>query len=545
MKIGSIAPDYLHGGAAFDINSSGLPPETVRRPVTQAERTQVVLRRLGLARALADEAGEASAYGFELLLDFCRYGARFEFEDWDEETSPRLEALGLGSFLEPPWDTEDDAPRDTEDDAWMASDAEMAALSRAPLNHYVLGSIAPNPAWPRECRSLFHRLAETVFSHSGLPGPMLANRDAAGGSDKESRGDAGELAQALSAMSAQWTYDYDSPDMKQRFEDAVEALDAYEAIPPQSLVAAVADILTFFELSNADGAFDADLLRLVGRVLELDLAHADVPAIVDRTFSAICLRNPTLVRSCEGVDAIHRHYGSTDFASITMQVVASEVRAFRFASELLGARTPLEKIEAAAASTKRYDETLALCQELRARIPSVSSRTVASEVMADLVKRATLSTEEKSEAILAAFEEDATGHPWKKEDLRHLRTYLDSMRSKLQAVGAPQSALDRMQKAHDAIPVVAEGIRSKLPDAPKGNVGHVKSPRFTFVHAKKKLFVWFEVDGATLLRAEGSIGEEDSVAPTAEACVSPAVALRNRDRATAKLVAQGYAFGKS
>ncbi len=537
MKIGDVAPAYLHEGDTFDLDASGLPPETLQRPVTAAARNERLHARLLLARSVVEEAGEACGRRFELLLDFCRYGARFEIGDWDEETAPRLEALGLRCFFE--------LPPDTKNDAWVASDAEMAALARAPLNFYVLGSIAPNPAWPEVCRTLFHRLAETVFSHSGksFAGPMLANRDAAGGSDEDRKGDARELAQALSAMSAQWKYEADSPDMERRFEDAVEALDAFQAISQPTLLAAVSDILTYFQYSNAAGAYDAELLRIVGRVFDGHAAHAIVPAIVHQTLSAIALRNPTLVRSREG-SAVQRHYGTTDLADVTMQAVAAEVRAFQLAAEVLGVRTPLAKIEAAAAATKRYDEALALCRELRARIPSVPSRTVATEVVADLIARASLPVAEKAQAIVAAFEEDAAGHPWTKKDVRDLGTYLDTMKSKLQAARAPQSALDALQKAHDAIPAVAAGIQAKLPDPPKRKGGPVKSPRFTFVHAKKKRFVWFEVDEATLLRAEGDLGQEDSSAPTRETCASPAAALRKRDMATAKLVAQGYAFGK-
>lgn len=74
------------------------------------------------------------------------------------------------------------------------------------------------------------------------------------------------------------------------------------------------------------------------------------------------------------------------------------------------------------------------------------------------------------------------------------------------------------------------------------------SARFLFVHAKKKRFVWLEAAGATLLRAEGVVGQESSAVPKEQVLATPAAAVRQRDLATAKLLGEGYAlsdFGAS
>jgi len=68
------------------------------------------------------------------------------------------------------------------------------------------------------------------------------------------------------------------------------------------------------------------------------------------------------------------------------------------------------------------------------------------------------------------------------------------------------------------------------------------NPRFVFTHSKKRRFVWLEANGDALLTAEGPLGTETTAAPASEGCGSAAAALRKRDLAMARLLAQGYAL---
>ncbi|MGC4118764.1 MAG: WGR domain-containing protein [Myxococcales bacterium] len=71
-----------------------------------------------------------------------------------------------------------------------------------------------------------------------------------------------------------------------------------------------------------------------------------------------------------------------------------------------------------------------------------------------------------------------------------------------------------------------------------------ESPRFLFVHPKRRRFVWLEASGGDLLTAEGPVGREAEAEPTSESCGSPAAAVRKRDAAIAKLMAQGFALSQ-
>lgn len=74
-----------------------------------------------------------------------------------------------------------------------------------------------------------------------------------------------------------------------------------------------------------------------------------------------------------------------------------------------------------------------------------------------------------------------------------------------------------------------------------------KNARFRFVSGKKKSFVWIEVRGATLVRADGRIGEEDRAEPVTNVFNTEKDAIRERDAITKHLLASGHtldAFGK-
>jgi hypothetical protein len=79
-------------------------------------------------------------------------------------------------------------------------------------------------------------------------------------------------------------------------------------------------------------------------------------------------------------------------------------------------------------------------------------------------------------------------------------------------------------------------MMKKLASDPPPN----KHPRFRYVSAKKKTYVWMELRGATLLFAEGKIGSEDDVRPETRIFDDEKSAKRERDAVTARLVAAGY-----
>lgn len=111
------------------------------------------------------------------------------------------------------------------------------------------------------------------------------------------------------------------------------------------------------------------------------------------------------------------------------------------------------------------------------------------------------------------------------------------------------------RREHGYTLVIDEG-RPRDPDAARAKANADKlatgapltnHPRFRFVSSTKRSFVWIEVRGATLVRAEGRIGDEDHVTPVENMFASEKAATRERDAVTAKLLATGHtldAFGK-
>jgi uncharacterized protein (TIGR02996 family) len=73
------------------------------------------------------------------------------------------------------------------------------------------------------------------------------------------------------------------------------------------------------------------------------------------------------------------------------------------------------------------------------------------------------------------------------------------------------------------------------------------SPRFLFVHRRRRRFAWVEARDHVVLHAEGPAADEAKTEPTRRACTSPAVAIRERDALVGALIAKGYeleTFGK-
>jgi predicted DNA-binding WGR domain protein len=112
------------------------------------------------------------------------------------------------------------------------------------------------------------------------------------------------------------------------------------------------------------------------------------------------------------------------------------------------------------------------------------------------------------------------------------------------------------QRREHGYSVVADESKPRDPEAEreKENAAKLsagaplgKAPRFRFVHPKQRRFVWLEVQGSSLVRAEGKLGEEAKAVPTKQSLATERDAARARDKATADLLASGYhldAFGK-
>lgn len=99
--------------------------------------------------------------------------------------------------------------------------------------------------------------------------------------------------------------------------------------------------------------------------------------------------------------------------------------------------------------------------------------------------------------------------------------------------------------------VVDEGVPHDPASLEKARLertgGLSASPRFLFVHAKRRRFAWVEARGADLVHAEGATTEPDVAEPTVKACGSAAAAQRARDDLIARWMARGYeldTFGK-
>lgn len=99
--------------------------------------------------------------------------------------------------------------------------------------------------------------------------------------------------------------------------------------------------------------------------------------------------------------------------------------------------------------------------------------------------------------------------------------------------------------------VVDEGVphdREALEKARLAATGTLSnSPRFLFVHHKRKRFAWVEARDATIVFAKGAAADEATTEPTTKPCASPAAAIRERDTLVAQWMAKGYelvTFGK-